>query len=199
MGPSARRAGGALLLVASVGLSLAACGDDGTSGSPESTTTSAPTTSTAPASTTSGPPEPASTTVADYRTDAEVVADLARVYATLHQQVRPPIDPWVTRLGEIFTEPALSRWLQILRDRIAIGVRYEGGYDMEVLDVSVEGDRGMVTTCGHDLITRYAPDGSVEDGPEPEPVEVDFDVRRVDGEWRISEVTSYDLEPCTIG
>lgn len=191
-----RRALLAVLAVASV--ALASCGDDDTTTAP----TTAPTTEADDGGTTSTTQgtttTEASTTTTEAPSDEDQVRELVMGYATYHQRLGNPNDPNNPVIREMFTGPMLARVIDVVTGNAVEGSYYEGGYELEILGVSIDGDAGVVRTCGHDQITKRAADGSVVLPPEPEAYEIDFTVQRTDAGWRIAESTRFEEETCSL-
>ena len=180
------------LVALAVGASLvvAGCGDDddpGTSPTTEDDGTTTTSSSTTEATTTTTAPS-----------DEDEVRELVMGYATYLERLGNPNDPNDPLIAEMFTDPARSRIVDIVTRNAVDGSYYEGSYEMAILGVSLDGDAGVVRTCSHDLITKRAADGSAQIPPEPEPFELDFQVRRTDDGWRIAETTPYAEETCSL-
>lgn len=176
-------------VLAIVTVVLAACGGgDATPGATDDGTTS----TTRGSSTTE-----ATTTTTEARPDEAQVRELVMRYATYHQRLGNPNDPNHPIIREMFTGPMLSRVIDVVTKNAVEGSYYEGGYDLEILAVSLDGDTGVVRTCGHDQITKQAADGTVLLSPEPAGYDIDFTVQRTDAGWRIAESTRFEQDTCS--
>lgn len=189
----ARRGRALLAVLAVASVALASCGDDDTTTAPTTEADDGGTTSTTQGTTTTE----ASTTTTEAPSDEDQVRELVMGYATYHQRLGNPNDPNNPVIREMFTGPMLARVIDVVTGNAVEGSYYEGGYELEILGVSIDGDAGVVRACGHDQITKRAADGSVVLPPEPEAYEIDFTVQRTDAGWRIAESTAFEEETCS--
>lgn len=175
------------------GLALGACGDDGDAG-PSTTEADRPTSSTAATSTTA-----TTTTTTAPPSDEELIAEVVMGYTMLYERLGQPVDPDAAHLRELLTGPILERADEILRGHAASGTYYEGRFEIEIRDVTIEGGAATVHTCSRDDITRYRADGTVEAGPDDWASEADVELRRTPEGWRIAEVTTRSDDRCALG
>ena len=156
--------------------STAAVDDDGTS-----------TSSTEPIETT--------TTAAS---DEDRVLEAILEYRSYHERLGNPADPNAAIIDEVLTGAIRDRAMDTQSTNFVEGNYYEGGYEIEVYDIEIDGESARAMACAHDQITKRGPDGSALLPPHPAPLEYDFQLERVDGAWKISDVTSYRDDPCDL-